>query len=261
MEPATATSVRDVAEADFDLLVVERSHTVPVVVDFWAEWCAPCRALGPVLEIAVTARAGKVELAKIDVDANRGLQARFGVQGIPAVKAFRDGAVASEFTGAKPAAEVEQFVAALMPSEAEELAAAGAASGDDAALRRALELDPRQAGAAVALARLLLGQGSAAEALEVARKAADTDFAAGGLAARAQLELDGEPAPAAAFSAWEAGDRERALDLLQDEVEATPAGSERRDGLRRVIIGLLNELDVADPLAREHRRRLAAALS
>ena len=121
----------------------------------------------PVLESAVTARAGKVELAKLDVDANQSLAQRYGVQGIPAVKAFRNGELASEFTGAAPPAQVERFIDALVPSEAEELATAAAASGDEEGLRRAVELDPRQAGAAAHLAHLLLRRGEAEEALKV----------------------------------------------------------------------------------------------
>ena len=230
-----------------------------MVVDFWAEWCAPCRALGPALERAVAARPGRVELAKLDVDANPALAAQFEVQGIPAVKAFRDGRVESEFTGAIPPAQIDSFLDSLLPSEAEELAAHAADEGDEQGLRRALELDPRQADAAVALARMLLGQGEAEEALAVAEPAAAKDFIAGGLAARARLELDGEP-PRAALEAWEAGDHERALELLQQAIGDT-TDPERRDQLRALMVGLFTELGANDPLVQAHRRRLAAQLS
>ncbi len=135
MEASPTPAVIDVTDADFDRLVIERSRSLPVVVDFWAEWCAPCRTLGPVLERGVAARAGRVELAKIDVDSNQAVAARYQVQGIPAVKAFRDGELASEFTGALPPAEVERFLDALVPSEAEEAAVAAVASGDEASLQ------------------------------------------------------------------------------------------------------------------------------
>jgi putative thioredoxin len=249
----------DVAEPDFDQLVIERSRELPVVVDFWADWCAPCRALTPALERAAGERQGAVELVKVDVDGNPGLAARYRVQGIPAVKAFRDGEVAAEFTGALPPAEVERFFDALVPSEAEQLAAEGAASGDEEALRRALELDPRRADAAAALARLLLSRGNSEEALRVAEPAAGTDFAASGLAARAELELSGD-APSEAFAAWDEGDHERALDLLQSEV-AGAGDPDRRDLLRRVMVAIFTELGPDHPLSREHRRRLAAVLS
>jgi putative thioredoxin len=257
MSTGETAVIRDVGERDFDRLVVERSREVPVIVDFWAEWCAPCRALGPVLEHAVAARQGKVELAKVDVDADPPLAGRYGVQGIPAVKAFHDGEVAAEFTGALPAAEVDRFLDGLVPSEAEQLAERAAAAGDEKSLREALELDPGHAGAP-ALARLLLGRGEAQEALDVLEPLADADFVASGLAARARLELAGE-APWEAFEAWEAGDHEGALELLQAEVEA--AGSERRDELRRVMVGAFTELGAESSLAREHRRRLATALN
>src|SRR3954468_22960438 len=95
----------DVTEQTFQTAVIDRSHEVPVVVDFWAEWCGPCRALTPALERAAEARAGKVDLVKVDVDSNRSLSAQYEVQGIPAVKAFRDGRVVDEFVGAVPAAQ------------------------------------------------------------------------------------------------------------------------------------------------------------
>jgi len=258
MEASATPAVFDVVEADFDQRVIARSHELPVVVDFWAEWCGPCRTLGPVLERSVAARAGRVELAKVDVDSNQALARRYRVQGIPAVKAFRAGRVASEFTGAAPPAQVERFIDALVPSEAEELASSAAASGDEEGLRRALELDPGQPSAAAHLARLLLRRGESADALTLLEGPAATDFVCGGLAARAQLELEGEP-PADAFAALDSGDAEGGLELLQEEVSAT-ASAERRDLLRRVMVGVFTELGPDSELARTHRRRLAAAL-
>jgi putative thioredoxin len=252
---ADAGAIYDVGEADFEPRVVQRSRTLPVVVDFWADWCAPCRQLTPALERAVGGRAGKVELAKVDVDSNPGLATRFGIQGIPAVKAFRDGQVASEFTGALPPAEVERFFDALVPSEADELAA----GGDEESLRRALDLDPRHTEARTQLARLLLDHGDPAGALEVAREA-DGDFVADGLAARAELTLAGATELQSAFDAWDTGDPATALERLQDALAAA-TDQRRRDQLRRLMVAIFTELGPDHPLAREHRRRLATALN
>jgi putative thioredoxin len=254
-EALTNTPVFDVDEADFETRVVERSREVPVVVDFWADWCGPCKALTPALERAAAARAGKVELAKVDVDQNQGLAARFGIQGIPSVKAFRDGEVASEFTGALPPPKVEEFFDALVPSEADQLAG----SDDEASLRRALELDPGHGEAKRKLARLLLPRGEAAKALELLESAGG-DFVADGLAARARLVLDGEEELLPAFEAWDTGDHEHALELLQEALTKTQ-DPDRRDAIRRVMVAIFTELGTDHPLAREHRRRLAAALS
>src|SRR5213080_2581378 len=109
--------IMDVTDSTFESAVIERSRQVPVVVDLWAEWCGPCRQLGPVLERAVAAREGQVELAKIDVDNNPIVARSFGIQSIPAVKAFRDGRVVAEFIGAQPPAAVERFLDSLLPSE------------------------------------------------------------------------------------------------------------------------------------------------
>jgi thioredoxin len=104
----------DVTDTTFEADVIARSAEIPVVVDFWADWCGPCHALAPVLEGAVEARGGAVELVKVDVDANPGLSQRFGVSGIPAVKAFRDGRVVAEFTGARSRASVDGFLDELL---------------------------------------------------------------------------------------------------------------------------------------------------
>jgi len=195
----------DVTEATFDRDVVELSRQTPVVVDFWAEWCGPCRTLGPALEAAEASRGGRVLLAKVDVDANQGLSARFGIQGIPAVKAFRDGAVVNEFVGAVPKAKVEELFDSLVPSRADELLAAG----DELSLREASELEPRRADIAVALARKRLERGAEDDALG-AVEGHEGDFAAEGIAARVGLSKSGIATEA--FEALDRGDAEGALD-------------------------------------------------
>lgn len=237
------------------------------MVDFWADWCGPCKALSPALEKAEASRQGKVVLAKVDVDANPRLAALFKVQGIPAVKAFRGQEVVDEFTGALPPARVEAFFDSLVPSRADELFAAG----DELSLREAAELEPGRDDVAVALAKARLGRGAEDEALE-AVKGHDGDFAAAGIAARVQLVRAGLGADA--FATLDRGHRDAALDALIAELGKLPSGGsgpdaasdgglpaeDARDLLRRAIVGILADLDPGDPTARAYRRKLATAL-
>jgi putative thioredoxin len=154
--------VKDVTDASFDHEVLQQSQRVPVVIDFWAPWCAPCGALGPVLERLAEEYAGAFVLAKINVDENPGAATAFGIRGIPAVKAVHRGEIVDEFVGALPEPAVRQFLGRILPTDSDRLTEEGSAAerrGDRAAAealyRQALEGDPNQPAARLGLGRLL----------------------------------------------------------------------------------------------------------
>jgi thioredoxin len=156
----------DVTTESFERDVLERSHELPVVVDFWAAWCGPCRMLGPVLEREAKARAGEFELAKVDVDANQELALRYEIQGIPAVKAFRTGQVVAEFVGAQPPAAVTQFLEQLTgPTSAEQLIAELTAADELPDVVTALEQNEHERAFELLLEAIVASEGGQRERL------------------------------------------------------------------------------------------------
>ncbi len=171
---ALSQHIIDVSEETFEREVIMRSHEAPVIVDFWAPWCGPCKVLGPTLERMAIEGGGSFRLAKVNVDENPNLAIRYGVQGIPAVKAFRNGQVTTEFVGAQPEPMVRRFVDELAPSEsqqavekAQSLLATRHWVEAEQAFREVYEEDDSNAAAALGLVQSMLMQGCGAEALEV----------------------------------------------------------------------------------------------
>ena len=277
---AQSPHIIDVNEASFETEVIGRSRQMPVVVDFWAPWCGPCRMLGPTLEKLAKEANGAWTLAKVNTDENQGLAMRFGIQGIPAVKAFRDGKVAAEFVGALPEPQVRQFIAKLGAAPA-----AGKSEADEAgqllrerrwveaeaALRRP-RIGGNPAAVALGLAKALLAQGKAREAEPVLDGIKDgPEFAAAEklrplarylIASGSVEDVAGADTPAAHFFRAARVLREGSVIAALEEMLAVLRKDKRyRDGEARLVsLGLLELLDDADPQKREYLNKLASVL-
>jgi len=233
-------SYTDVTDATFEADVVERSKSVPVVVDLWAPWCGPCRTLGPIIEKVVDATAGKVTLVKVNVDENPAISQAFRIQSIPAVYALRDGQVVDGFIGAYPEPEVQRFVTSLLPTDEENEVSRLIAAGDEESLRRALDLDPDNEDAIVALAELLIAGDGATQALELLERIPEN-------------ERTRKVAATARLGDTEADDYDATLNELLGRVKDD-------DEARQEFVDILELMGPDDPRTAEYRRRLTAQL-
>lgn len=236
----------DVTDATFETAVLERSTEVPVVVDLWAEWCGPCRTLGPIIEKVVAETGGRVELVKVDVDANPRVAATFQVRSIPAVFAIADRKVVDSFVGALPEPQVRKWISQLAPepTEVDRLVAVG----DEASLRQALELEPGNEKAVLALATLLLDADTDASRTEALGLLARIPETAEVRRLVAQARVGDEVAEAANGDGLEAK-----LDGLLQRVKDDEAA-------RQEFLDLLEVLGPEDPRTAGYRKALTARL-
>ncbi len=238
----------DVSDETFETEILERSDQVPVVVDLWAEWCGPCRTLGPIIEKVVAETDGAVVLAKVDVDANPRLSQMFQVQGIPAVHAVYQRKVVASFVGAQPEAAVRQFVDQLLPSEEEQRVQALLDVGDEASLRQVLEAEPDQEQAILALAQVLIDSGRAEEALALLARVPETAEVRH-LAALARTGADGAAGPE--------GGPLAGVEAKLDELLGRVKGD---DEARQEFLDLLELMGPDDPRTATYRRALSRQL-
>jgi putative thioredoxin len=263
--------VIDVGEQDFEREVLARSETVPVVVDFWAPWCGPCRVLGPLLERLAEEHAGAFVLARVDVDQAPELARSFGVRSIPAVKAIRARTLVAEFAGAQPEAAVRQILAAVLPSEADHAAREGdeAAAGGHLARARArwglaqLRADAGEADAALDLLERIGAGTPVSEEAERLAASLRTRAAAGGDEGALRRRLEADPGDLDARldlgRLLAAGGRHgEALEELLEIVRRDPHHDD--DAARRAMVDLFAVLGPEHPLTERYRAALARAL-
>ena len=283
---AETRPIIDVGDEDFEREVLERSKDVPVVVDFWAPWCAPCRALGPVLERLATEHGGAFVLAKVNVDESPAVARALRIQSIPAVKAFRDGHIALEFVGAQPESAVRQFLAAVLPTEADRRAregesrlAAGDTAAAEAGFTAALALDPRHPRALLGLARLHVARGDDPEALTLLERvppSASVAREAERLAAeiRTRVDATGDEATLRGRVRANPGDLDARLQLgrvlaargryaealaeLLEVVRRDPGHADQ--AARKAMLDVFEVVGARDPLTEKYRSELAQAL-
>ena len=293
--PDSADLIRDVGQADFMAEVVEASKTVPVIVDFWAPWCGPCKTLGPQLEAAVTKAKGAVRMAKVNVDENQAIAGQLQVQSIPTVYAFWQGQPVDGFQGAVPQSEIEAFVTRVAAmgggsadgglsdalAAAEEMLAEGAAADAAQTFAAILDEDPEQAGAYGGLARALLAVGDVDQAEAVLNGAPDTlsnapeiEAAHAQLALARQAEGAGPVDDLRARVEADADDLQARFDLAQalhangdvagavDELlEVFRRDREWNDGAAKTqLFTIFEALKPQDPIVLNGRRRLSSMI-
>jgi len=273
--------VKDVDAANFPQEVLQRSREVPVVVDFWAEWCQPCKILGPILEQVAADANGAFELVKVDTDANQELAMQYGIQGIPTVAAFRDGAIADTFTGVLPEDAVRAWIEGNLPTELDLMVdqARTAQLSDDGVtaehiLRQVLDQKPDHSEAGTSLASLLIDRGATDEALIVLGKLApDAEVDRLQSAARLKASSGHDLADLEERLAGDPGNDEVRIELakaLAARAEYEPAldrllsvvrdKGPLKDEARTAMIDVFGVLGDDHPLTLTYRRQLASAL-
>jgi putative thioredoxin len=287
MSEMASPYIIDVTDQTFSDEVIEKSKTVPVVVDFWATWCAPCRMLGPVLEKLATEANGDFILAKIDVDRNQYAARQYHVQGIPAVKAFYDGRVINEFTGALPESQVRDFLETIKPSHADiytkqgfEWEMSDQLLKAEASYRGALEEKRDHYPAMIGLGRMLLKQGKIEDGMELLqrvpkevpeRRVADTLIATSEFMQeangqneaelRAKITVDSADVPSRYALACLLASQERFIEAFDEFLEVVRRNRQHKEGgARKAMLALFTIIGEDEEITHTYRRRLANAL-
>jgi putative thioredoxin len=273
--------IQEVTTSSFQQAVLQKSHDVPVVVDFWATWCGPCKTLGPMLEKLAAESGGSFILAKVDVDTNQELAAQFNVQGIPTVIGFRDGGPVDQFTGALPERAIRDWLDRLLPSEldlivdqARDAAIAGNLDTAERLFRGALDVQSDHQEAGTGLAALLIASGRQDEALIILGKLAITDeverlqsaarlaTSRGSDVSEIVKRLDADPESSKikielAMALAARAEYEPALDRL---LEVVRARGDAKEEARKAMLDVFEVLGDGHPLTTTYRRQLANAL-